>query len=418
MEASMYCGLDFGTSNTALAVLTDNGVTLAPVENGERTLPSAIFFDDETRAINVGRAAVAEYLAGQPGRLMRGLKSVLGSSLMEETTAVAGKRLSFSQIIATFVAQAKKRAEAHIGKTLTHVVHGRPVRFTTNEKADARAEAELESIARSVGFTDVSFQFEPIAAALTFEQTLKHETLALIADIGGGTSDFSVVRLGPERASHPDRAADVLANEGVRLGGTDLDTALSLARVMPAFGYNGTLQGGRLRTPNYLYVNLATWARINETYAPEAKREARRLLPQIDDPASMERLIEVMDHRHGHRIAGTVEDAKIALSEKPKTAVELGFVERGLSIPVRRDELELAIAEGMDRLSNVLRQCMILAGIAPSRIGAVVMTGGSTLLPAVRNAIANAVPEAALHDCDQFGAVATGLGLEAMRRYR
>lgn len=414
----MFCGLDFGTSNTALAVMAGNGVALAPVENGQRTLPSAIFFDDETRAVSIGRAAVSEYLAGQPGRLMRGLKSVLGSSLMEETTAVAGQRLAFSDIIAAFVGRAKTRAEEHAGHTLTHVVHGRPVRFTHNEAADRRAEAELEAIARKVGFTEISFQFEPIAAAMTFETTLEKETLVLIADIGGGTSDFSVVRLGPARAPLADRAGDVLANEGLRLGGTDLDTALSLARVMPSFGHGATLQGGRLLMPNYLYVNLATWSRINETYAPDARREVRRLLPQADDAPSLERLIEVMEHRHGHRIAGEVESAKIALSDEPMTSVDLGFVESGLSVPVARGELEAAIGEGMSRLTSVLRECVILAGVAPSRIGAVVMTGGSTLLPAVRKAITDALPDAAVHDCDQFGAVATGLGLEAMRRYR
>jgi hypothetical chaperone protein len=414
----MFCGLDFGTSNTAIAVAAGNGVALAPVENGERTLPSAIFFDDETRAVSIGRAGVGEYLAGQPGRLMRGLKSVLGSSLMEETTQVAGQRLAFEDIIAAFVGRAKARAEAHAGHALTRVVHGRPVRFTHDEAADRRAEAELEAIARKVGFEEISFQFEPIAAALTFETTLERETLALIADIGGGTSDFSLVRLGPARAPLADRAGDVLANEGLRLGGTDLDTALSLARVMPAFGYEGTLQGGRLRTPNYLYVNLATWSRINETYAPDAKREVRRLLPQADAPETLARMVEVMEHRHGHRIAGVVEEAKIALSDAPATSVGLGFVEPGLAVPVARGELETAIAEGMDRLSSVLRECVIMAGVAPSRVGAVVMTGGSTLLPAVRRAITRALPDAAVFDCDQFGAVATGLGLEAMRRYR
>jgi len=414
----MFCGLDFGTSNTAVGVDRDGEPLLAPVEREARTVPSAIFFDDETRGVHIGRAAIDLYLTGQPGRLMRGLKSVLGSSLMDETTSVLGRRLRFDEIIAAFVSRAKSRAEEWAGHELTSVVHGRPVRFTENEAADARALVELERIARSVGFKDVSFQYEPIAAALTFETTLSRETLVLIADIGGGTSDFSIVRLDPARRARADRDEDVLANEGVRLGGTDLDTRLSLARVMPTLGRGDTVGGGRLRTPNHIYVNLATWSRVNEIYAPDTKREVARLLPNADRPEGLERLTTVIEHRLGHRVAGEVEEAKIALSDRADTLVDLDFIEDGLTIPILKNELETAIERDMARLSETVRECLTQADVAPGAIGAVVMTGGSTLLPAVRRAIIRELPDAEVFDCDQFGAVAVGLTLEATRRYR
>lgn len=413
----MFCGLDFGTSNSAIGVQGSQDLMLAPIEEGQRTLPSAIFFDEEEKRTSFGRVAIQSYLAGHPGRLMRGLKSVLGSALMHETTAVAGQRLTFSAIIASFLSHLKANAEAHAGQALTAVVHGRPVRFTDSDAADRRAQDELEAIARRVGFTDISFQFEPIAAATTFETAVERETLALIADIGGGTSDFSVVRLDPSRIGRADRGDDVLGNEGVRLGGTDLDTCLSLARLMPHLGYGDTIQDGRLRTPNHLFVNLATWSRINEVYSPEARRDIRWLLRHSSDPTRLNRLAEVVEERHGHRLAAAVEDAKIILSDLPQTGVDLSCVEPGLSVPVTRQDLEEAVAASMGRLRTRVRACLTAAGVRPERIDAVVMTGGSTLLPAVRQAIIAEVPEAQVHDCDQFGAVAVGLTLEAARRY-
>ncbi|HYD29987.1 MAG TPA: Hsp70 family protein [Azospirillaceae bacterium] len=413
----MFCGLDFGTSNSAIGIQASQGLTLAPIEDGQRTLPSAIFFDEELKRPCFGRAAMNGYLLGHSGRLMRGLKSVLGSSLMNEATAVCGQRLTFVEIIATFLAHLKTHAEAQAGAHLSAVVHGRPVRFTDSEDADRRAQDELEAIARRVGFTDISFQFEPIAAATTYEATVERETLALIADIGGGTSDFSLVRLDPARAGRAERGGDVLGNEGVRLGGTDLDTCLSLARVMPEFGYGETLQDGRLRTPNHLFLSLATWSRINDIYSPDARRDIRWLLRQADDPERIQRLADLADHRHGHRVAAGVEEAKITLSDESGTRIDLSYVEDDLMVAVTRRDLEEAVGASMDRLSARVRACLSSAGVGPDRVDVVVMTGGSTLLPAVRRAIIKEVPNAQVHDCDQFGAVAMGLTLEAARRY-
>ena len=163
------------------------------------------------------------------GRLMRGLKSVLGTPLMEEATPVGRQRLRLRDVIARYLTAVKARAEAACGASLDSVVHGRPVHFVDGDpEADRRAEDTLRAIARDVGFREVSFQYEPIAAALDYERQVRSEEIALVADIGGGTSDFSIVRLSPERRSRVDRGGDILANDGVRIGGTDFDRQLSL----------------------------------------------------------------------------------------------------------------------------------------------------------------------------------------------
>src|ERR1700734_2657 len=194
-----FCGLDFGTSNTRLGIIVNKVPELAALEGEHSAIPSAIFYGGDG-AVLIGRKAIEAYVEGAPGRLMRSLKSVLGTALIDETTRVGRERTSFRDVIAYYLGAVKRRAEQATGRELRDVVHGRPVHFVDNAPdADRKAEQTLREIAREIGFDDGTFQFEPIAAALDYERHISAEEVALIADIGGGTSDFSIVRLGPQR---------------------------------------------------------------------------------------------------------------------------------------------------------------------------------------------------------------------------
>src|ERR1700704_856032 len=258
------CGLDFGTSNSAIGVVRGDTAVLAPVEADSTLMPSAVFFDYETKGrVLFGSEAIAAYVGRAEGRLMRALKSILGSPLIDEETSLGGRKVPLTKVIEIFVRHLKHKAEAFAGQEITAVVHGRPVRFVDDDDgADARAQGVLEAIARRVGFRDVAFVYEPIAAAHHYERTVRSEELVLIADIGGGTSDFSVIRIGPDRRGRADRGRDGLANAGARLGGTDFDSALNLATVMPLLGLGTHLVEKNLPVPNALYHELATWAPI------------------------------------------------------------------------------------------------------------------------------------------------------------
>src|SRR3977135_4163277 len=191
------CGLDFGTSNTTLGTIEGHAPALAALETGHTTIPSAIFYEVDG-AVLIGRKAVETYVDGVPGRLMRSLKSVLGTSLIDETTRLGRERASFRDVIAYYLGAVKRRAEQATGRELTDVVHGRPVHFVDNAAdADRKAEQTLRQIAREIGCRQLPHPCEPIAAALDYERQISAEEIALIADIGGGTSDFSIVRLGP-----------------------------------------------------------------------------------------------------------------------------------------------------------------------------------------------------------------------------
>lgn len=412
------CGLDFGTSNSAIGVARDGAAALAPIEAGNTLMPSAVFFDYETKGrVLFGNEAISAYVGQTEGRLMRALKSILGSPLIDEETSLGGRKVPLREVVEIFVRHLKHKAEAFAGREITSVVHGRPVCFVDDDdKADARAQAVLEGIAKRAGFRDVAFVYEPIAAAHQYEQTVQKEELVLIADIGGGTSDFSIVRVGPQHRDRADRGQDVLANAGVRVGGTDFDAALSLAAVMPLLGLGTQLIEKNLPMPNALYHELATWQTINFAYTYRNERELAELVSLACEPEKVKRLLAVLRQRLGHRLAFAVEDAKIALSAEERVTVPLTFLEAGLAITAPRAAFDRAIDSRMDRLHKTARACIAAAGLKPEAIETIFLTGGSSRVPSVRAAIGRAAPSARLAGGSDLLSVA--LGLTQMARIR
>jgi hypothetical chaperone protein len=411
------CGLDFGTSNTTLGTLARDLPVLAALEGGETTIPSAIFFEAHG-GVRIGRRAIEAYVEGVQGRLMRGLKSVLGTSLIDETTRLGPERRRFRDVIASYLGAVKRRAEEATGRELRAVVHGRPVHFVDNApEADRQAEATLQKIAREIGFEDVTFQFEPIAAALEYERQIDREQVALIADIGGGTSDFSIVRLGPQRRDKADRATDILGNDGVRIGGTDFDQRLSLKVVMPLFGYGSAMKREGLEMPSTYFFDLATWSHINRMYEPRVTSQLRQVRQEASEPELVDRLLRVVDEQRGHTLAMEVEDAKIALSDRPRAEIPLQWVAPGLGAAISRADQVRHTRQLSGRIAARIKLCLGEAQLAATDVGAVFLTGGSVRLAHVRKAILETVPAARVVEGDTFGAVGKGLTLEAVRRY-
>jgi len=414
-----HCGLDFGTSNTTLGVAAGNApARLVPLEGAHVTIPSTIFFDFESGDTLYGRAATAAYVGGTDGRMMRSLKSVLGSSLADETTRIRRRVIPFLDIVGGFVGELRARAQTALGHDLDAVVVGRPAHYVDNDPlADRMAQDQMEAAVRAHGFRHVAFQYEPIAAALDYEQRVSGEELGLIVDLGGGTSDFSIVRVSPERARAADRSGDILATAGVHIGGTDFDRLLSLRRVMPALGYQTPTADGKRPLPSAPYVDLATWHRINRLYTPETLRELHQTRREARDPARVADMISIVGHREGHRLAGAVEDAKIALTDAPRTALAFAGEEVELTMPITRPELDAAIAAAVARIEDTIGLTLAMAGVAGAEIDTLILTGGSTQIPAILGRLRALFPAARRIDADAFGSVGLGLALDAARKF-
>lgn len=411
------CGVDFGTSNSTVGFHRPGQPALLPLEDGKPTLPSVVFFNAETDAATFGRAALADYLAGHEGRLMRSLKSLLGTSLIDGQTEVLGRALPFRELLAQFVRELKHRAELAADRSFTQAVFGRPVHFVDDdETADRLAEGTLLEVARAAGFRDVAFQYEPIAAAFDYESRIEREELVLIADIGGGTSDFSLVRLSPALAKKTERRDDILATAGVHIGGTDFDKYLSLACAMPLLGFRTQLNNGQ-EVPSSYYFNLATWHTINFAYSRKVWSELQDIYRDARERDRFGRLLKLVEQRDGHWMAMKVEEGKIALSAQDETQLQLDRLAPGLALPLQRAAFDAAIAHLVNGVENAVRKLLADAGVSAAAIDTVFFTGGSSGVPLLRQKIATQLPAARCVEGDLFGSIGTGLALDAARKF-
>ena len=411
------CGIDFGTSNSTVGWLRPDAEPLIALEDGKITLPSVVFFNSEERRPVYGRQALQEYLEGYEGRLMRSLKSLLGSKLLKSETTVLGSALPFKTLLGFFIGELKARAESLADRPFEEVVLGRPVFFVDDDPvADLEAQNTLVTVAHTLGFKEVSFQYEPIAAAFDYESGIEREELVLIVDIGGGTSDFSLVRLAPERRAIAERHEDILATGGVHIGGTDFDKQLSLAGVMPLFGY-----GSRMKSdapmPTSTHLNLATWHTINAVYSAQSQRQLQSMRYDIVDPTGIDRLFQLIERREGHWLAMQVEDSKIALSEQETRPIDLDRIEPGLVAELNRGLFEGAIEPLLARIRSSIEQLLATAGLKPEQVDTLFFTGGSSGVPLLRQSVAALLPNARQVEGNTFGSIGSGLAIEAHKRY-
>jgi hypothetical chaperone protein len=375
-----------------------------------------VFYNAEQQATVFGRQALQQYEEGTEGRLMRSLKSLLGSDLLSETTLVNGRNVAYRQVISEFLGHLKNVAESHASCRLERLLMGRPVRFVDDDKErDGLAEATLAEIAFDAGFEEVRFQYEPIAAAFDFETSLETEEVVLVVDIGGGTSDFSLVRLGPSRRGKTDRSGDLLASSGIHLAGGDFDQRLSLATVMGELGYESAGRDGR-PVPSALFFELATWHKINFLYTFRELARAEDLKYFMQDARLHGRLMTVLKGRHGHRIASHVEGAKIEVAEGGAAAVRLDFVEQGLRAAVAEADLSGAIRALLQSIVRSALDAVSQAGMTPADVTALYFTGGSVGIRELRRVFQEAFPASRVVVGDHFASVARGLGVSALSR--
>ncbi|WP_336097674.1 Hsp70 family protein [Roseovarius sp. CH_XMU1461] len=412
--AGPVLGVDFGTSNSAAGYLVEGQPRLIEMAPGEVTLPSTFFFDFESRETLLGEPANQALLNGDEGRFMRALKRVLGTPLMHEKRQLLNRQVTFVEIIGGFLAEIKARAERETGLRFDAVLSGRPVVFHgVDDPREAQAEADLRACYEAAGFAQVRFMAEPEAAAIASGALERAGETGLIVDIGGGTSDFSVFRTG-------ETGVEILANHGVRIGGTDFDRSLSIDHVMPLLG-----RGSQLRKvlgdettpmPQQIFNDLATWEKIPFLYTPSNRRAVQDMQRLACAPDRLARLLAVLEDELGHDLAFAVERGKIAANAGAGDArIDLGILERGLDAGLPPVALAQSLAPHGQALHRGVTETLALAGRRADEIERVIYVGGSSLMNVVPQVMRALMPGAEHVYRDVFTAVTDGLAIAAGR---
>ncbi|MCY7319964.1 MAG: Hsp70 family protein [Ramlibacter sp.] len=382
-------GIDFGTSNSAVSFIGPDGMArLVPLEEAATALPTAVFFNSEDRSTHFGRDAIALYMAGVEGRLMRSLKSLLGSRLLEDETAIGDGVLSFRAIIARFLGELRGRAARHLDHEPRRVVIGRPVHFVDDDpERDRHAQSALAQAATTAGFSEVSFELEPIAAALDYER----------------------------RIARTDRSDDILATAGVHIGGTDYDQKLNLEQVMPLLGFRHLGASGR-EVPSPAFLDLSSWHLIHWMYTPRMLRQVRKLRSSFADTRLHDRLMAVLEGRLAHLIASEVESAKIDSSVHDRSAlIDLAPVEPGLGAMLDTRDMARHLEQLLERVVQCALGCVSVAGLKTGGLDAIYLTGGSSSMRPFQALLRQRFPTVAIVEGDLFGGVASGLAYAGQR---
>lgn len=395
----------------ARGMLRREAAAAAPGNSGRQAFSADLYADSE---ITFGEEAVNQHLLDpQRGYFVKSPKSFLGADIKQNHIDL------FAEIITLMLAQIKTRAEAQVDDAITAICLGRPVRFhgLRGEEGNRQAVAIMERSAIAAGFDYVEFMFEPIAAALDYERAITRDVVALILDAGGGTTDCSMVRIGPSWRDKESRTDSVLGYAGDRIGGTDIDIKLAIRKIMPYFGKDTLLNSG-LPIPSSVYWNAVTVNDVNalaEFSSEKTGRELVQLRAHAREKEKVDRLLALYQGRHNYRLNRSAELAKIALSENASTILPLDYIEANLVIPLTRADLRESVERELGKFVELMRDVEKQAQVAPDVI---YVTGGTAKSPMIEDCIRANFGGVDIVVGDLFGSVTSGLATWAHRTFR
>jgi hypothetical chaperone protein len=406
-------GLDFGTTNSSLAwARAGEPPSLCALDEraaNPHVLRSLLYYSLEERGFVVGQRAIDEYLAeDMQGTLVQSVKTFLADDSFEETW-VYDRFYKLEDLIAVALQHVRAAIRA-LGIDDVHLVIGRPAVFVERPERENLARDRMRKAAALAGFTDVTFAYEPIAAGLAYEASLSHPEVALIADLGGGTSDFTVMRLGTGRTG--DRRSDILATGGVQIGGDTFDARIMARRITPHFGAGTTyrsMEGRDLPFPSHVLARLERWHHVPFLRDRRTRELLARLRETASEPDAVARLQTLVESNLSFFLFEQIERVKAELSSKTETV--LRFTEGGMRIeePISRKEFDALIAPDRATVARCMHAVLEKAGLAPAAVESVFMTGGSAQIPTLRGLFAETFGEHKLRARDYLTTVASGL---------
>jgi hypothetical chaperone protein len=411
-------GIDFGTTNSALSVYRNGAVEVVAVDgaDGAGALMRSVLYFNEENEIFAGHEAIHQYVNdGASGRFMQSIKTFLPNTSFD-STEIFGKRYTIDDLVAIILRKIKSRGEAYVGCPVESVVLGRPVLFSTDASKDAAAQQRLEKAARKAGFKNIWFQYEPVAAALTFEESLQpgQERIVFIGDFGGGTSDFSVIRVKGGDFGRSDRRSDVLSLGGVYVAGDKFDSQIMWDKVAYHFGryarYKTPGKDEWNNIPRNIIHTLCQWHRIPLLRARKTREHIRLIKGTTDNPRGIENLENIIGDNFGFFLFQAIEKAKCELSEREQSLI--CFMERDLCIneELAKDEFETLNRENFQQIAACIDQVVARSGLQPAQIDTVFLTGGTSRIPYIQNMFSERFGREKLEQRDAFTSVVHGLG--------
>jgi hypothetical chaperone protein len=423
-------GLDFGTTNSAIACATEDGnVELAKFQgdNGfSTTCRSVLYFNeknkeiDGTPIVSVGHEAIRDYLESETaGRLIQSTKSYLTSRTFTKTS-LCNKPYTLEELISTIINRLRKQAENQFGDLGSSIVVGRPVNFSgakTKEDEDLALD-RLKIALEQCGFTDVTFEFEPVAAAYYYEKQLRKDELVLIADFGGGTSDFSLMRLGPFASKKRSRASNILGTDGVAIAGDTFDSRIVRNLVAPHLGFKSFYKsiGKSLEMPYWIYEKLGRWHHVSFLKTRETMNLLRELRGQALEQKKIDALIYLIKEDLGYKLYRSVEQTKVALSKQEKDKFIFKEILPFIEEVVLRESFETWINIDIKAISECVDRLLLKCEILPKNVDSVFLTGGSSFVPAVRKIFQDKFGAERLRGGEELTTVAKGLALRGLDR--
>ncbi len=421
-------GIDFGTTNSSIALANSSGeVKLARFAAGTGATESyrSLLYLEQTkeRGVNstkswTGPAGIERYLAAETkGRLIQSLKSFLSSRTLQKTS-VFGRPVTLEDLIARILSDLRTEAQTQFGIDVRSAVVGRPVRFVgaASGEDDNYAEGRLRKAFQAAGFDSVEFEMEPVAAAYHYESTLDHDELILIGDFGGGTSDFSLIHVGPKKPHGARRTENLIANAGVGIAGDSFDAKIVRHLVSPALGAGTQMRSMNkiLPVPVWVYAKLERWHHLSLLKSQDTLEMLKSVQGLAHEPSKIAGLVHLIREDLGYQLHRAVQDVKCRLSLDQTATFRFadGFVD--LEEPVERADFESWIAEELDQIASCVDTLLRAAGVSAEKVDMVFLTGGSSFVPAVRRIFASRFGEKRIRTGDEFTSVARGLALKGL----
>lgn len=409
-------GIDFGTSNSAATVAWADRLLEVELEPGSQPpalMPSLLYHQEES-GWSVGEAARSAYQDSSEGRFIQSIKRFLPSPSFE-STLIGGKRYRIEHLIGLFLREVRARLSLAAGESISRVVLGRPARFHSDPGREALAVGRLQRAAELAGFSDCTFCREPVAAAHAYERTLDRDILCLVGDLGGGTSDFTLMKLGPRRRDSRDRTTDVVGVSGVNVGGNDMDAALVRVAVYPQLGYRSHYRRLEQREtiPTDLHQKLQRWSELSFACTRKNARRIESWIRSAEDAPGLQMLLAVYQWNLGFELSRAVEAAKVALSTAEETVLRV-HSPMGLDLEheVSRHSFEQEIASELATIGRCIDELLMSTGVEASAVDTVFLTGGTSNIPAVRALFETRLPGRVLSGRELLD-VGYGLGLRA-----